>query len=103
VIACLDRPPADDGAAKAGGSFKPHALYNIGNHQSEPLMKVIAILEAECGRKAEMEMLGMQPGDVERTYADIEAIARDVGYRPSTSIEVGVPEFVRWYKDYHAG
>lgn len=103
VIACLDHPPADDGAAKAGGSTKPHALYNIGNHQSEHLMKVIGILEEECGRKAELEMLPMQPGDVERTYADIDAIARDCGYAPATRIDKGVPEFVRWYREYHAG
>ncbi len=101
VIACLDRPPADDGAQKAGGSTKPHALYNIGNHQSEHLMKVIGILEHECGRKAQMEMLPMQPGDVQRTYADIEAIARDCGYAPTTSIDEGVPRFVQWYKVFH--
>ena len=102
VVACLDNPPKDDGRAKAGGSTQPHALYNIGNHRSEHLMKVIDILEQECGRKAEMEMLPMQDGDVQRTYADIEAIQRDLGYQPSTTIEVGVPNFVRWYKDYHA-
>ena len=101
VIACLDNPPPDDGAEKAGGSVKPHRLYNIGNHKSEHLMKVIAILEAECGRKAEIDFQPMQPGDVVKTYADIEAIARDLGYAPTTSIEVGVPEFVRWYRDYH--
>jgi UDP-glucuronate 4-epimerase len=101
VVACLDNPPADDGAEKAGGSTKPHALYNIGNHRSEPLMKVIGLLEQECGRKAEMEMLPMQPGDVQRTYADIDAIQRDLGYQPSTSIDVGVPAFVRWYREYH--
>lgn len=101
VVACLDNPPADDGREKAGGSTKPHALYNIGNHRSEPLMKVIGLLEQECGRKAEMEMLPMQAGDVQRTYADIDAIQRDLGYQPSTTIETGVPAFVRWYREYH--
>lgn len=101
VLACLESPPADDGLKKAGGSTKPHALYNIGNHRPEPLMKIIAILERECGRKAEMEMLPMQLGDVHRTYADIEAIKRDLGYQPTTPVETGVPAFVRWYKDYH--
>lgn len=101
VIACLDHAPADDGAEKAGGSVKPHALYNIGNSQSEPLMKVIGLLEEACGRKAEMQLLPMQPGDVHKTYADISAISRDLGYAPTTSIEVGVPNFVRWYRDYH--
>ena len=101
VIASLDNPPADDGAVKAGGSTKPHRLYNIGNHKSEHLMKVIAILEQELGRKAEMEMLPMQPGDVRQSFADIYAISGDLGYRPTTGIDVGVPNFVRWYKDYH--
>lgn len=101
VVACLDNPPSDDGQVKAGGSSKPHRLYNIGNHRSEHLMKVVGILEEECGRKAEMEMLPMQPGDVQKTYADIDAIQRDLGYQPGTSIETGVPAFVRWYKEYH--
>ena len=101
VIACLDAPPADDGAEKAGGSTKPHALYNIGNHKSEYLMKVIGLLENACGRKAELEMLPMQPGDVHKTYADIEAIRRDRGYAPTTDIEAGVPRFVEWFRAYH--
>ncbi len=101
VVAALDHPPADDGALKAGGSVKPHALYNIGNNRSEHLMTVVALLEQACGRKAEVELLEMQAGDVERTYADIGAIAADLGYAPTTSIEVGVPRFVEWYRGYH--
>ena len=101
VMACLDNPPPDDGAVKAGGSLKPHRLYNIGNHKSEPLMKVIGILEAELGRKAEMNLLPMQPGDVRQSFADIDAISGDLGYQPTTSIDVGVPNFIRWYKEFH--
>ncbi|MDD3799384.1 MAG: SDR family NAD(P)-dependent oxidoreductase [Novosphingobium sp.] len=101
VVACLDNPPADDGQEKAGGSAKPHALYNIGNHKSEHLMKVIGLLEDACGRKAELEMLPMQPGDVHKTYADIAAIQQDLGYQPTTSIEQGVPKFVDWFREYH--
>ena len=101
VVACLDNAPSDDGHAKAGGSLKPHRLYNIGNHRSEHLMKVIRILEQECGREAQMELLPMQPGDVQKTYADIDAIQADLGYQPTTGIETGVPAFVRWYSDYH--
>ena len=101
IVGCLDRPPADDGSAKAGGSTKPHALYNIGNNRSEHLLRVIELLETACGRKAQLEMLDMQPGDVPRTFADIDAIQRDVGYRPSTSIDEGVPRFVEWYREYH--
>ena len=101
IVACLDNPPPDDGHAKAGGSSKPHRLYNIGNHRSEHLMKVVEILEAECGRKAEIDFQPMQPGDVRQSFADIDAIAGDLGYAPTTSIDVGVPNFVRWYRDYH--
>ncbi|MBV1917877.1 MAG: GDP-mannose 4,6-dehydratase [Sphingomonadaceae bacterium] len=101
VVACLDSPPADDGQEKPGGSVKPHALYNIGNHRSEHLMKVIGLLEEACGKKAELEMLPMQPGDVHKTFADIEAISRDLGYRPTTSIEDGVPKFVEWFRTFN--
>lgn len=101
VIACLDNPPPDDGAEKAGGSTKPHRLYNIGNNRSEHLMKVVGLLEEACGRKAELELLPMQPGDVQRTYADIEAIRGDLGYEPATNIEDGVPRFVEWFRTYH--
>jgi UDP-glucuronate 4-epimerase len=101
VVACLDTPPPDDGALKPGGSRKPHRIYNIGNHRSEHLMKVIALIEEAAGRKAELEMLPMQPGDVHKTYADISAIADDLGYAPVTPIEVGVPAFVHWFRDYH--
>ena len=101
VVACLDNPPPDDGAVKAGGSVKPHRLYNIGNNRSEHLLRVIEILEAECGRTAEKIMLPMQPGDVAATYADIDAISGDLGYAPTTSIDVGVPNFVRWYREFH--
>lgn len=101
VVACHDAPPADDGALKAGGSKAPHALYNIGNNRSEELMKVIGIIEDACGRKAEVEMLPMQKGDVERTYADIDAISEALGYAPTTPVEVGFPKFVAWYRDHY--
>jgi UDP-glucuronate 4-epimerase len=101
VIACLDNPPPDDGLEKAGGSVKPHRLYNIGNSRSEHLMKVVGLLEECCGKKAVIDFQPMQPGDVPATYADVSAIARDLGYAPTTSIEVGVPNFVRWYREYH--
>jgi UDP-glucuronate 4-epimerase len=101
VVACLDGPPADDGQIKAGGSTNPHALYNIGNSRSEDLMRVIELLEEETGRKALLDPLPMQIGDVRETYADISAIERDHGFKPTTSIEEGVPQFVAWYRDYH--
>jgi UDP-glucuronate 4-epimerase len=100
IVTCVDNPPPDDGKLKAGGSVKPHRLYNIGNHRSEHLMKVIEILELECGRKAQIDFQDIKPGDVPKSFADISAITRDLGFQPSTSIEIGVPNFVRWYRDY---
>ena len=101
VVACLDGPPADDGQVKAGGSTSPHALYNIGNSCSEDLMRVVELLEQETGRKALLDRKPMQVGDVRETYADISAIERDHAFRPSTSIDEGVPRFVKWYREYH--
>lgn len=101
TVAALDRPPLDDGSVKAGGSDKPHAVYNIGNNRAEHLLEVIEVFEQACGRTAQRELLPMQPGDVPRTFADIDAIGRDLGYRPTTGIREGVPRFVRWFKAYH--
>ena len=100
VLASLDRPPSDDGAEKAGGSFEPHALYNIGNNRAEDLMRFIQVTAAACGREAILDLQPMQPGDVYETFADIGAIARDTGYAPTTPIDVGVPRFVDWYRSY---
>ncbi|MDE1466887.1 SDR family NAD(P)-dependent oxidoreductase [Aurantiacibacter sp. D1-12] len=100
VVAALDNPPADDGKVKAGGSSKPHALYNIGNHRSEKLTRLIELIGEACGREVAIDWQPMQKGDVTRTYADIEAIQRDLGYAPTTSIDVGVPRFVEWYREY---
>ena len=103
VIAALDRPPVDDCTAKAGGSISPHAIYNIGNNRPEELGKLIDLVEAACGREAIRDYQPIQPGDVPATYADISAIARDLGYTPTTPIEVGVPRFVDWYRGYTGG
>nr|WP_047170201.1 NAD-dependent epimerase/dehydratase family protein [Sphingomonas sp. Y57] len=101
VVAALDHPPSDDGQAKAGGSVSPHAVYNIGNHRSEELTRLIDLIEAACGRPAIRELKPMQPGDVRETFADIGAIERDLGFRPTTDISEGVPRFVDWFRDYH--
>ena len=93
VLAALGRP--------AGGS-PPHALYNLGNHRAEKLTDFIAVLEQAIGRKAELHLEPMQPGDVARTFADIEASRRDLGFSPTTPISVGLPKFVDWYRDYYA-
>ena len=92
TIAALDRPPTVD---------PPHALYNIGNHRPEPLLRFIAVLEQALGRSAQKQLMPMQPGDVAESFADIEAARRDLGFEPRIPIEEGLPRFVRWYKDYH--
>lgn len=101
VVACLDNPPPDDGVEKAGGSCAPHRIYNIGNNRSEPLLRMIELVESSLGRKAIRELLPMQAGDVKDTYADITAIQRDLGFAPTTPIDIGVPNFIKWYKAYH--
>jgi UDP-glucuronate 4-epimerase len=101
VLACVDGPPADNGEVKAGGSKSPHAVYNIGNHRSEELMRMVGLLEQATGKKAEIDFQPMQPGDVKDTFADVSAIQRDHGFEPSTTIDVGVPRFVEWFKAYH--
>jgi UDP-glucuronate 4-epimerase len=92
VLRALDRP--------APGS-PPHALYNLGNNKSEKLMDFIAAIEAAMGRKAVMTMEPMQPGDVPSTYADIAASTRDLGFKPTTPISIGIPKFVDWFRRYY--
>ena len=101
VLACNDTPPADDGATKPGGSVAPHAIYNIGNNRPEELMHFIEIIETATGEKAICDFQPMQPGDVHATYADIDAIARDHAYAPTTALDAGIPKFVAWYRAYH--
>ncbi len=95
VVNCLDKPPVAD------AETPPHRLYNIGNHRSEPLMRFISVLEGAIGRKAEIQHAPMQAGDVKETYADIEALSSEIGFEPSTPIDVGLPRFVEWYRRYH--
>lgn len=100
VIAALDRPPADDGAVKPGGSSSPHAIYNLGNHRAEELGRLIDVIEAACGREAVRDYQPLQPGDVLETYADIADAQRDLGFAPVTPIDQGVPAFVSWFRNY---
>ena len=92
ILRTLDRPAS-------GGP--PHALYNLGNHKSEKLTDFIAEIEKALGRKAQMIMAPMQPGDVPATYADIEASTRDLGFEPTTPISAGIPKFIAWFQDYY--
>jgi len=84
-----------------GTSRAPYRIYNIGNQQPVELMRYIEVIEECVGKKAEKNMLPMQPGDVADTWADTKDLADDVGYQPSTTIEVGVKNFVDWYVDYY--
>ena len=84
-----------------GTSRAPYRIYNIGNRQPVELMRYIEVIEDCLGKKAEKNMLPLQPGDVPDTWADTEALAADVGYQPGTPIEVGVKNFVDWYLEYY--
>jgi UDP-glucuronate 4-epimerase len=106
IVRLLDRPP--QGNPEWSGdkpdpatSAAPWKIYNIGNNRPEELLHVVFLLEKEFGRTATKEMLPMQPGDVPATYADIDDLVRDIGFRPVTTIEDGVARFAKWYRDYH--
>ncbi|NJO20616.1 MAG: NAD-dependent epimerase/dehydratase family protein, partial [Spirulinaceae cyanobacterium RM2_2_10] len=96
VVRTLDRPPQPKGLTQAR-----YCIYNIGNNQPVELLHMIEVLEACLGKTAEKNMLPMQPGDVPTTYADVDDLFQDVGFRPDTPIEVGVQRFVDWYRDYY--
>ena len=82
-------------------SSAPARIYNIGNHRPVELLHFIEVLEQRLGKKAEKKLMPIQPGDVPETYADIDDLTRDVGFKPTTSIEVGIPRFVKWYREFH--
>jgi UDP-glucuronate 4-epimerase len=84
-----------------GTSRAPYRLYNIGNNSPVELMRYIEVIEECLGRKAQKNFLPMQPGDVPSTSADIEDLAADVGYRPSTPVETGIARFIEWYRGYY--
>ena len=78
-----------------------YSLYNIGNSEPINLLKFIEEIEKKLGKSAQKEMLPMQPGDVERTWADVESLKRNFDYKPNTEISYGVEQFVKWYKNYY--
>jgi UDP-glucuronate 4-epimerase len=105
LVRLIDRAPQGNpdwsGAAPdPASSTAPWRIYNVGNNKPEELMRVVALLEQELGRKADKQLLPMQPGDVPATYADIDDLIRDVDFRPATPIEDGIRKFVEWYRNY---
>jgi UDP-glucuronate 4-epimerase len=120
VIRVLDRPPSAVRPARhsmtptdhplgrysreglsSSESSAPHRIYNIGNHRPVDLLRFIETLENELGKKAEKRFLPLQPGDIPATYADVDDLIRDAGFKPDTPIEVGIPCFVRWYREFY--
>jgi len=79
----------------------PYKVYNIGNNNVVELSRYIEVLEEKLGKKAEWNMMPMQPGDVPATYADVDDLVQDVGFKPQTTIEEGIGKFVEWYRDYY--
>jgi UDP-glucuronate 4-epimerase len=106
IVRCLDKvaepnPDWDSDDPDPGTSFAPYRLYNIGNQGPIELMRYIEVLEQRLGKTAEKVMLPMQAGDVPDTWADVEALVKDVGYRPQTPVEEGIGRFVDWYLSYY--
>ncbi len=106
VVRVMDKIPqpniAWSGASPDPGSSKaPYKIYNIGNNQPVELMRFIEVLENCLGIKAQKNLLPLQPGDVPVTYADVDDLVKDVGFKPSTPIEVGIQRFVAWYCSYY--
>jgi UDP-glucuronate 4-epimerase len=106
VVGVLDRIPQPNphwsgDSPDPGSSYAPYKLYNIGNNQPVELLRFIEVLEECLGMEAQKNWLPMQPGDVFATFADIDELETDVGFRPTTPIEVGIPQFVQWYRDYY--
>jgi UDP-glucuronate 4-epimerase len=106
VVRVMDRVPGPDDRWSGDDpdpatSYAPYKLYNIGNNSPVELMRFIEVLEGCLGRKAKKNLLPMQPGDVAATYADIDDLTKDVGFKPSTPIEEGLKRFADWYREYY--
>ena len=106
VVRLIDKVPEPNSGwngnnPDSASSYAPYKLYNIGNNNPVELMKFIEVLEGCLGRKARKNFLPMQPGDILETYADVDDLAKDVGFKPSTPIEEGIKKFVKWYREYY--
>ncbi len=106
VVRALDRPAAPDAAwtgetPSSATSSAPYRLYNIGNHQPVELLRMIELLEQALGKPAKKQFLPIQPGDVPATYADVQDLIDDVGFKPDTPLEEGIKKFVEWYRSFY--
>ena len=101
IARVMVRPPTTVVDAATSLSQALYKIYNIGNHQPVELLQFIGVIEDALGQKADLNLQPMQPGDVLETYADISDLMRDVGFSPSTPIEVGIGKFVAWYRSYY--
>ena len=106
VVRVLDKPPVpnatwNSNSPELGTSSAPFRIYNIGNNRPVELMRFVEELEGCLGKKAIKNFLPIQPGDVLETYADVDDLIQDIGFKPETSIEEGIRIFVKWYKDYY--
>ncbi len=105
VVRVMKRPASpnpdwDGNNPDPGSSYAPYKIYNIGNNQPVELMHFIEVIEDTLGKKAKKNLLPLQPGDVPATYANIDDLVRDTGFKPSTPLEVGIPKFIEWYREY---
>ncbi len=106
VIRTLDHtarpdPQWNSDAPDSATSKAPYRVYNIGSNSPVELLRYIEVLEECLGKKAIRNLLPLQPGDVPETYADVDALMNDVGFKPATQVETGIARFVQWYRDYY--
>ncbi|MEH7121590.1 NAD-dependent epimerase [Neobacillus vireti] len=100
IVRLMDKKPERVQVPNISSSA-PHKVYNIGNNRPEELMTFISVIEEKIGKKAKKEFLPMQPGDVHATYANVEDLEKEIGFKPKTSINEGIAKFVDWYKEYY--
>ncbi|MGB3291749.1 MAG: NAD-dependent epimerase [Phormidesmis sp.] len=100
IVRVMNKPPQRL-SAEAASTAAPYKIYNIGNHSPVTLMDFITTIEQVMGKKAEKNMMPMQPGDVPATYADVQDLMDDVGFKPDTPLSIGIQKFVEWYRDYY--
>jgi UDP-glucuronate 4-epimerase len=93
-------PEWDSNKPDPSSSVAPYKIYNIGNNNTVELARFIEVIEEQLGQKAEKEYLPLQPGDVPMTYADVDDLVADVGFKPATTIETGIAKFIEWYREY---